>query len=95
MQSQVDSLTPLLYVQHDSLDIAIEVAMNILNNAITSFEHSSRQLLEMVLLRAGVVQEASEIPLRVHVCLHSKSRLEVSCSSPNTLIDWDILTNAL
>lgn len=45
-QLQADSLIPLLYLQHGSLNAAMKDAMDILRTSIIAFERSSRQLLE-------------------------------------------------
>ncbi len=46
MQDQVDSLIPLLYVQHGTLEAATEDLMETLKAAIAAFEEASKRLLD-------------------------------------------------
>lgn len=46
MQGQVDTLIPLLYLRHGTLEAAMDNAVKILDESIAAFELSSRQLLD-------------------------------------------------
>lgn len=46
MQSQVDTLIPLLYAQHGTLEAAVAECLEMINTSIANFELASEQLLE-------------------------------------------------
>lgn len=46
MQGQVDTLIPLLYLRHGTLEAAMDIAVKILDESVATFERSSRQLLD-------------------------------------------------
>ncbi|KAI4228723.1 MAG: hypothetical protein L6R36_001413 [Xanthoria steineri] len=46
MQDQVDSLVPLLYVQHGTLEAATEKIMEMLEASVATFEEASLRLLD-------------------------------------------------
>lgn len=46
MQDQVDSLMPLLYVQHGTLEAATENVMETLVASVAAFENASMRLLD-------------------------------------------------
>ena len=46
MQDQVDSLVPLLYVQHGTLEAATETIMEMLQASVATFEEASLRLLD-------------------------------------------------
>ncbi|KAL8747719.1 MAG: hypothetical protein Q9190_000460 [Brigantiaea leucoxantha] len=65
-QDQIDSLIPLLYERHGSLDVAVTKAAEILQASISTFESASQRLLNRY---SDDLKARPDIQKFIHSCM--------------------------